>query len=51
VQHINAWTYPQIQINTWCSEVELELIVKPSDLEILILGYKNFSDILHYNFY
>jgi hypothetical protein len=47
----SMFSNPQIQISTWRSKVELELTINPSDIEILILGYKNLSDILQYNLY
>jgi hypothetical protein len=47
----STFSNSQIQISTWYSKVELELTINPSDIEILILGYKNFSDILQYNLY
>lgn len=40
-----------ITISSWYSEAELEMTVNPSELEILILGHKNFSEILQYNLY
>lgn len=41
----------QIAISSWYSEIELEMTINPSEVEILILGHKNFSDILKYNLY
>lgn len=47
----SVFTYPHIKVESWYNSPDTNLSIKPTDLELLRLGYKDINEILKYDLY